>query len=187
MSEEIGKSLLERESVLRFVQYAAAYCALVEPSEGSAWDRASLQECKKCLAQVYASACDLPELHGDPFYTLETFVQESDYERVRGRMERVFGEHDYFLNAQMEGQQYSDRPIGVSTSELLADLYQVLADTVWVFRTGVEKSMYQAIAEVKYTFAYEWGTLLLAALRQIHDLLASPHFYLQSELESDEV
>ncbi|MDO5035466.1 MAG: DUF5063 domain-containing protein [Porphyromonas sp.] len=184
MSEVERNSLLQQPSVLTFIQHAAGYSALMEQESTLEWDYSALERCQKTLAYVYAAACDLPELTVAPFYNLDRLVREEDYERVRQRMSRVFGEHDYFLNAQMEEMKYSDVPVSVSTSELLADLYQILADTVWAFRTGVEQNMYQAIAEVKYTFAHEWGSLLLAVLRQIHDLKVSPDFFLDNEYDA---
>lgn len=184
-SEEKGLSILKQAGVLEFIQYAAAYCALVEPQTTSQWDRSSLIECRRLLAWVYATGITLPELAIDPFVDLESVVTESEYELVKNRLEQYFGENDLFLNAQMEDMKYSDIPISVSTSEILADIYQCLADTIWIFRGQLERNMRQAIAEVRYALEHEWGTLLLAALRQLHDLHVDPNFEV-SEDELDE-
>lgn len=184
-SEEKGLSILKQAGVLEFIQYAAAYCALVEPQTTPQWDRSSLIECRRLLAWVYATGITLPELAIDPFVDLERVVTESEYELVKNRLEQYFGENDLFLNAQMEDMKYSDIPISVSTSEILADIYQCLADTIWIFRGQLERNMRQAIAEVRYAMEHEWGTLLLAALRQLHDLHVDPNFEV-SEDELDE-
>lgn len=183
ISDEKGNSILMQSGVLDFIQYAAAYCALVEPQTTPHWDRSSLVECRKLLAWVYATGLSLPELSIDPFVNLERVVTESEYELVRNRIEQFLGENDLFLNAQMEEMKYSDIPVSVSTSEILADIYQSLADTIWIFRGQLERNMRQAIAEVRYALEHEWGTLLLAALRQLHDLHVDPNF----EIHEDEL
>lgn len=182
-------SILYSEPVLAFIQYAVKYCALLEPATTPRWERSTIVECQKYLAHIYTQACELPTLPSSPYHVLERLVKEEDYEIVKKRLEEVLGEYDRFLNAQMEEMKYSDLPVSVSSAELLSDIYQVLADTAWAFRSGNEQNMYQAIAEVKYSFVHEWGTLLLAVLRQLHDLLSSPHFHLsggEEELEQDD-
>lgn len=142
MGENHPKSILTNREVLEFLNHAAIYCAMIE-AEGKEWDKTELQHCREALAGVYLYACRLPELQIDPFLSLERMVEESMYEGIRERLEGYFGEYDRFLNAQMEGMKYSEAPINVSTSELLADIYQVLADTLWIFRHQIERNMVQ--------------------------------------------
>lgn len=170
------KSIVYSSEVLRFVQHAMAYCALVEPETTPVWSRDTVERVRRELALVYTSGLMLPEV--DPLYggDLERTVTEDDYNRVRAHVEGVLGEHDGFLDAQQEEMRYSDIPIGRSTSEILADLYQVLADMTWVFRQQVEEYMEQAITETRQSMMTEWGTDLLAVERQIHDLLSNPDF-----------
>lgn len=162
--------------VLDFVQVAAAYCALIEPASTPTWDRDTVESCRGLLAEVYSKGLALPSLAIDPFAVLERQVKEEDYEAVQNRMTRVLGEHDRFLNAQMEEMKYSDTPVSVSTAEILADIYQALADFIWVVRAMHEQNMYQAVADIRHSMMERWGTLLLAALRQLHDLLNDPDF-----------
>lgn len=183
---EKDKSILRMPGVLDFVQSAAAYCALVEPMTTPVWDRDSLESCRRLLAEIYAKGLVLPDLTLDPFVRLEWHVEEEDYVAVQSRLERIFGEHDRFLNAQMEEMKYSDRPVSVSVAEILADIYQALGDFVWIMRSMHEQNMYQAVAEVRYSMMERWGTLLLAALRQLHDLLNDPEFELAKDGELDE-
>lgn len=183
---EKDKSILKMPGVLDFVQVAAVYCALVEPATTSVWDRDTVEYCRRLLADIYARGIALPNLAMDPYAVLERQVREEDYEAIQNRLERIFGEHDRFLNAQMEEMKYSDRPVSVSMAEVLADIYQALADFVWIMRGAHEQSMYQAVAEVRFTMMERWGTLLLAALRQLHDLLNDPDFELAEDGGGDD-
>lgn len=176
-----SKSVIQLPGVMDFVQYAARYCALVEPSTTPTWTAETVNECRRMLAWVYSTGLALPDFPFDPYIQLERTIREQDYEVVRSHIEEVLGEHDRFLNAQMEEMKYSDRPVSVSTAEVLADIYQALGDFVWVFRSQNDRSMLQAVAEIKYTMLHEWGTLLLAAVRQLHDLLINPDFVLGNE------
>lgn len=175
------KSIVYSPEVLRFVQHTIAYCALVEPETTPIWSRETVEKVRHELALVYTMGLELPEM--DPLYggALEQTVTEDDYNNVREHLANIFGEHDGFLDAQMEEMKYSDVPLGQSTSEILADLYQVLADMTWVFRQQVEQYMEQAVAEIRYTMMTEWGSQLLAVLRQIHTLLADPDFLASEE------
>lgn len=186
MTMEKDKSILRMPGVLDFVQVAAAYCALVEPATTPRWDRDTVENCRRLLADIYAFGLALPTLTLDPFTVLERQVREEDYEAVQNRLERILGEHDRFLNAQMEEMKYSDRPVSVSVAEVLADIYQALADFLWIMRSVHEQNMYQAVAEVRYTMMERWGTLLLAALRQLHDLLNDPDFELAEDGEHED-
>ncbi|MDN4754930.1 DUF5063 domain-containing protein [Porphyromonadaceae bacterium W3.11] len=175
-SKDQRSSVIMQPGVLDFIKYAAAYCALVEPQTTPYWSRDTINECRKLLGWVYATGLSLPDLSLDPFLQLERMVKESEYDLVRNRIQHTLGEHDLFLNAQMEEMKYSDVPVSVSTSEILADIYQELADTVWIFRGQIERNMHQAIAEIRYSLEHELGSLLLAATRQLHDLHIDPFF-----------
>lgn len=187
MMNKESDSILKVPGVLDFVQVAASYCALVEPSSTPIWTTETLLECRKLLADVYAKGLQLPELFLDPFAESPRQVTEEAYEAVRGRLERVLGSEDRFLNAQMEEMKYSDRPVSVSTAEILADIYQALGDFVWAIRLLNEPAMYQAVAEVQHSMQERWGSLLLAALRQLHDLSNDPDFELQEDGAQEDI
>lgn len=181
------KSIVYSSEVLRFVQHAMAYCALVEPETTPVWSRETMEQVRRELALVYTSGLMLPVLEGSYVGTLQRTVTEEDYDHVRAHLEAFFGEHDGFLDAQQEEMKYSDVPLGRSTSEILADLYQLLADMTWVFRQQVEEYMEQAIAETYSSMMTEWGSDLLAVLRQLHDLLSTPDFRAEDDADDSEV
>lgn len=181
-SSDGGTGVLGNSGVLDFVAAAARYCALVEPMTTPLWTRESLAECRQVLADIYAEGLRLPTWPMEAFgEEAGRLVTEEEYDLVRQRLVRILGSYDYFLDAEEEAMKYSETPIGVSTAELLADIYQVLGDFVWVMRGGNERAMYQAVAECRYTMEERWGELLLTVLRQLHRLYHDPLFELQEE------
>lgn len=176
MSFDNQESVLSMPGVLDFVQYAARYCAMVEPWTTPDWSISTLEECCPLLANIYAAGWRLPVLQDRLFVELEHEVTEQAYNDVRRRIEQFLGENDCFLNAQMEDMKYSDQPISVSTAEIMADIYQALGDFTWVIRQMNPESMYSAVAEIRQSMMTRWGGLLLVALHQIHVLLGDPNF-----------
>lgn len=162
-----------QDEIIGFVTQAVRYCALFAPEASHKWDTETISNCRKILAALYTTALSLPTLTTDPFVSLERTVTEDDYERVRHLLETVFAEEDMFLDTEVYDMVYSETPIGVSLSELMADLYQYLMDAMWIYREGVESLKEQAIAEIAYTFKHEWGTKLLTVLRQLHRIAAN--------------
>ena len=167
------QGILFHEGVLPFVQAVTRYVLFAETPREETPLSSGLEEVCEVLAQLYTTGLTLPDLPLSPYISLEMYVREEDYEKVRERMAIWLGEQDMYLDTQMEEMKYSDLPIGVSSAEILADLYQMAADVAWVFRNGTEASMLQAIAEAKYGFRHEWASPLLATLRHLHDTLAS--------------
>lgn len=171
-----------RDEIIAFVTQAVRYCALLAPDASQKWDTETITNCRKILAALYATALSLPAMTTDPFASLERTVTEQDYDRVRHLLEAVFAEEDMFLDTEVYDMVYSETPIGMSLSELMADLYQYLMDAMWIYREGVESLKEQAIAEIAYTFKHEWGTKLLTVLRQLHRIAANAT---EDEAETD--
>lgn len=187
MGQTGDMTILYSPETLDFIQQSMNYLALLDPEVTPRWTRETVRECRNTLAAVYFCASRLPEL--DPmlfFGDLEHLVQEEDYERVRRRLERFLAEQDLFPDALHESMQFSERPINVSLSELLADIFQELADTVWVYRQQNEETMAQSLAEAKYSFENDWGQKLAAIVRRLHLLLSDPDFMPIEDLEERE-
>lgn len=177
MGQTGDMTIIYSPETLDFIQQCMNYLALLDPEVTPRWTRETVRECRNTLASVYASATRLPEL--DPmlfFGELEHLVQEEDYERVRRRLERFLADEDLFPDALHESMQFSERPINFSLSELLSDIFQAVADTVWVYRQQNEETMAQSLAEAKDSFEHEWGQKIAAVLRRLHLLLADPDF-----------
>lgn len=173
--------LIYSPEALAFIQYGANYCALLEPESTPVWSRETIYDCRQSLAWIYATGLSLPNLDvlsttGGAFTERERMVKEEDYDRIRTRLERVFGSEDLFLSAQVEEMKYSEIPISISTSELMADVYQQLADLLWVYRQKQEEATLEALYETYHGLLYEWGAMIPLLLKQLHDLLLNPLF-----------
>lgn len=179
--------LLQNQAVVTFMVSATRYCALVEPESTPSWTMETMRECRVALAGIYYSALSLPSIPTSIQFVndeLEHYVTEDSYLRVQQRLERLFGIEDRFLNAQQEEQKYSDLPVSVSLSELMADIYQAVADPLWDIRHNGTTTLVETIGEVVYSFEYEWGPSALIALKQLHDLTINPNFDLLSSEDS---
>lgn len=180
-------TLIYSPEALDFIQQSMNYLALLDPKVTPRWTRDTVSECRDTLASIYVAATHLPDL--DPFFyygELEHLVEEEDYERVRRRLVRFFAERDLFPDALHEEMQFSERPINVSLGELLADLFQALADTVWVYRQQNEETMSQSLAEAREGFDHEWGEKIPTVVRRLHRLLADPDFQPLEEIPDDD-
>ena len=171
-----NNSILYRADVIPFVASVAGFCALVDSGTTPRWTHETLAECRRELAAVYATGVALQKADFVPMGELEPYIRQEDYDRVENRLVQVFGEYDRFLTTQVEEMKYSDVPISVSTSELLADLYQALGDTLWAFTGQNETRMLLALDDVQDQLLHELGDSLLLVLKQLHDLLAHPDF-----------
>lgn len=181
MGQTGDMTILYSPETLDFIRYSMSFLALLDPAVTPRWTRDTVRDCRNTLAAVYTSAARLPDLDPMVFFgDLERMVGEEDYERVRGRLERFFDDLDLFPDAPDEALQASD----LSLSELLADLFQVLADTVWVYRQQNEETMAQALAEAQYSFEQEWGEKLAIVLRRLHRLLSDPDFRPIEDIEA---
>ena len=179
-AEETGNRLLREESVVSFIVAAAKYCALVETESTTEWTEETMRECRTILSEVYASALRFPDVELRAEYAEselpERIVTEDSYRKVMLRLRKFFGEEDRFPEAQHEDQKLSERPVSVSLSELMADLYQALADPLWNIRQNGPRILPETLADLKYAFEIEWGKKLLSVLKQLHNLVNNPFF-----------
>ena len=180
MDNDNSSNLLNNEAAVSFIVAATRYCALLETDSTPLWTLDTMKDCRSVLANLYASALSLPPLHASVNYAedgdYERIVTEESYTKIRRRLERFFGMEDRFLDAQQEGQKYMDRPVSVSVSELMTDLYQSLADPLWNIRQNGTDAVAGTLADMQYAFEYEWGKSLLMVLKQLHDLVVNPNF-----------
>jgi hypothetical protein len=65
--------------------------------------------------------------------------------------------------------KYSDTPIRKSIAEDLADIYQVTKDFVCQFRSGLNGTMHDALAQCRNLFMDYWGQTLVNTMRALHE------------------
>lgn len=78
--------------------------------------------------------------------------------------------------------KYSDEPIHCTVSECLADIYQELADFLYVFKQDNEESTYAALCEISDSFAERWGQILVNVMRPLHETKYNVHSDIYQEV-----
>ena len=160
--------IFERNSV-EFVTVAAEYCAFIERSEGQ--KRADFVDTLlKILPLLYIKASMLPECETMGEGNLEAFVTEDDYEVIRINLQEVLADRDDYLDVFVEDMKYSDTPIRKSIAEDLADIYQAIKDFVCQFRSGLNETMHDALAQCREHFMEYWGQTLVNTMRALHEV-----------------
>ena len=160
--------IFERNSV-EFVTVAAEFCAFIERCEGQ--KRAEFVDTLlKILPLLYIKASMLPECEVMGDDGLEAFVTEDDYEVIRINLQEVMGDRDDYLDVFVEEMKYSDTPIRKSIAEDLADIYQVVKDFVCQFRSGLNETMHDALAQCREHFMSYWGQTLVNTMRALHEV-----------------
>lgn len=160
--------IFERNSV-EFVTVAAEYCAFIERSEGQ--KRAEFVDTLlKILPLLYIKASMIPECEVMGEDGLEAFVTEDDYEVIRLNLQELMADHDDYLDVFVEDMKYSDTPIRKSIAEDLTDIYQVVKDFVCQFRSGLNETMHDALAQCREHFIGYWGQTLVNTMRALHEV-----------------
>lgn len=157
-------------NVVEFVTVAAEYCSFLERSEGAA--RAEFVDTLlKLLPLLYLKGIMLPECSRiDDYEDLERFVTEDEYEVLRLTLADVMGNRDDYLDVFVTDMKYSDTPIRKTVSEDLVDIWQDIKNFVFLFRTGVNQTMNDALVECRENFAAYWGQTLVNTLRALHEV-----------------
>lgn len=169
--KQTSQVIFERNSV-EFVTVAAEYCAFIERSEGQ--KRAEFVDTLlKILPLLYIKASMLPECEVMGEDGLESFVTEDDYEVIRLNLQELLGDRDDYLDVFVEDMKYSDTPIRKSIAEDLSDIYQVVKDFVCQFRSGLNETMHDALAQCREHFINYWGQTLVNTMRALHEVMYS--------------
>ncbi len=179
------KNFLFGKDTIEFVTVALEYCSFMERAgEGSA--KELVDKCAKLLPLLYLKALLLPAGSGEDDWSLEESVTEDGYNYLRGKLSALLGQHDVYLSASMREMKYSDTPIAASISEDLADIYQDLADFLFIYREGVEGYMSDALSKCRYNFDAYWGARLLSCLGAMHSLREVYGLSLSNRFEMEE-
>ena len=166
--KQTSQVIFERNSV-EFVTVAAEYCAFIERSEGQ--KRAEFVDTLlKILPLLYIKASMIPECEVMGEDGLEAFVTEDDYEVIRLNLQELMADCDDYLDVFVEDMKYSDTPIRKSIAEDLTDIYQVVKDFVCQFRSGLNETMHDALAQCREHFIGYWGQTLVNTMRALHEV-----------------
>lgn len=154
---------------LAFIALANEYCHALENVFEYEESRAFIAEMLKLLPRIYISASDIkPDDDSDSF--IDSFLDENDYDTVRGNVGRIIGEDDTYLEVFIDDMKYSDTPISTNISENLADIYQPLYNFVTTVKDATDETINEAINAVKSEFDTYWGQTLCNVLRALHSI-----------------
>lgn len=132
----------------------------------------------RLLPRLYIAASDLKT---DPMLeevaVLDPYLEEEYYDSIRRRVESLFGPDDVYLEVFEEDMKYSETPIGMSISEGIADLFQVLYNFVMNVKDAQTEIIEMSLAAVKLEFANYWSQRLCNLMRPLNHL----HFHLHEE------
>ena len=154
---------------MEFVTVAAEYCAFIERSEGQKRTE-FVDTLLKILPLLYIKASMIPECEVMSEDGLESFVTEDDYEVIRLNLQELLADRDDYLDVFVEDMKYSDTPIRKSIAEDLSDIYQVVKDFVCQFRSGLNETMHDALAQCREHFINYWGQTLVNTMRALHEV-----------------
>ncbi|HOY39003.1 MAG: DUF5063 domain-containing protein [Bacteroidales bacterium] len=129
-----------------------------------------IDTCLKLFSMLYLKALFLPdpdEKEKPDEYGLE-FVNAMQYERIKANFEQQLGEADAIVPFRDAGMINTDDYVNTSISELLADVYQDVANFVEAFRIGEPQLMDEARVKCSLNFKLFWGPRLIVVLDQLH-------------------
>ena len=161
------KNFLFGKDALEFVTVALEFCSFMERIEETDAEEL-VDKCSKLLPLLYLKALLILVAFDDDDWDVKESVTEAGYNTLRNRLSSLLGQHDVYLSASMQEMKYSDTPIAASISEDLADIYQDLANFLFVYREGIDRYMSDALAKCRYNFDIYWGARLLSCLNALH-------------------
>ena len=156
---------------IEFLTVAVEFCKFIENPQIDKSD--FLNKLSKLLPLLYMKAAMVEPKEAIYDEAPEKFVDENDYEAVRGDIQNLLGEKDQYLTAIHPDIALSDSVIAASISEDIADVYQSLKDFVEVAKTGNEDLMNDALIICIEDFRAFWGTRLLSAELAIHQVIVN--------------
>jgi hypothetical protein len=157
------------KTVLEFVTIANEYSTFLEQA-----DKPDIKEfidkAHKLLPLLYFKASLLPELDSKYEDFCQRFITKKDYELIRKKILTKLKQYDSYEEVFDPVHQESEKPVGASISENMADIYQDLKDFLLLYEIGTNEVMYEAIWACKQSFEVYWGQRLTNALRALHFL-----------------
>mgnify|MGYP003290174842 CR=1 FL=1 len=166
---ENKEQVIFSRNTVEFVTVAAEFCAYLERAE-SLRRKDFVDTILKILPLLYIKASMLPECEMMSDNEPETFVTEDDYEVIRLNLQELMADRDDYLDVFVEDMKYSDTPIRKSIAEDLTDIYQVVKDFVCQFRSGLNETMHDALAQCREHFIGYWGQTLVNTMRALHEV-----------------
>ncbi len=163
------KDKVYTKNVIEFITIAKEYCAFVEDT-GKLSAKLFLEKSQMLLPLLYLKTSMLSKFETVSKESNEKFVSEEDWNYIKNKIAGLLGEIDVFVQVIEPISQFEGDSINVSLSEIFADIYQDLRDTIAIFVIGNEDMMNDALWECKLNFEQYWGQRTIVALSTIHNI-----------------
>lgn len=167
MSEQEIKTQL-----MAVVADAASFCYHVENCLDNELEE-FVDKITKTLPRIYLdfATISMEDIVEDAGYGMSSgYIDENYYNSMKENMERLFGEHDTYLETFEEDMKYSDTPIAATISESLADIFQPLYDFVYNVKEYNGENLEGAYKECKEGFDEYWSQTLCNVMRPLNEL-----------------
>lgn len=177
-------NIIYSKPVIEFVTIGVEFCAILEKDDEISREE-WLAKMSRILPLLYVRASLLPDTVAIEDEQAESFVREEDYARVAGKISRILGDEDVYLDVFVEDMKYSDTPISSFVSEDIADIYQDIRNFISIYQYEIAEQMYAALAALTENFKNYWGQKLVNVLRPLHALLYAENIDEDFENEND--
>ena len=172
--EEEKLSVIYSKDVLDFVTVATEYITMMDSLHEYSQE-SFIKYNLKLLPLLYMKAHLLPELEVTEPETIEKFVSEEEWSRVKLQTKQLMGELDEYKE---NVGRFEENEVN-ALSENFADIFQDIKDFSSLYSTAVDELMKDAVAEVVRTFKEYWGQRLVNTLRIMH------HYFFNEKLDSE--
>jgi hypothetical protein len=172
--EEDKLSVLYSKDVLDFVTVATEYITMMDSLHEYSQE-SFIKYNLKLLPLLYMKAHLLPEIEVYEPETIEKFVSEEEWSRVKLQTQQLMGELD---NYKENLGRFEENEVN-SLSENFADIYQDIKDFSRLYSTSVDEFMQDAVGEAVRTFKEYWGQRLVNTLRIMH------YYFFNEKLDSE--
>ncbi len=168
---EDKEDIIKSKIVLEVFTIASEYCLFVDKIEN--YEQAeSFSFLQKILSALYLKGALFPSVEIEDDSANERFVTEEEYETLRYKLSRFFGDKDYYSAVDLSSNDINSVP--VTLSELLADIYLDLKDFLLLYSKEQQAAKENAIASCHYYFLTNWGMKITLVLPYLHFILAAP-------------
>ncbi|MCM1066168.1 MAG: DUF5063 domain-containing protein [Muribaculaceae bacterium] len=169
-------------AALSLATLSLEYCKVVAAAAETE-PRVFLADMLRYLPRIYMTISDIKPYEDEPeaevYETGAIYdsITEEQYDSARTDMARALGQYDVFLDTAVADMQYSDTPVAVSLAELLADVFQNMADFAATMAQATDEIMPEVLTELKYRFESFLSDTICRALR------AANHVYYNADFD----
>lgn len=155
---------------LAFIGLCNEYCQTLESARETECDD-FIAAMLRLLPRIYITASDLKidDLGLEEPY-IDGRLDEDYYDSIRRSIENLLGPDDTYLEVFEEDMKYSDTPIAASVSEGLADIFQVLYNSLEAIKDVPNELIDQALIAVKDDFQSYWSRILCNVMRALNHI-----------------